>query len=185
MLAEQGIPLSNVDLVPVPAADPNVSFGVSAAAALEAGKVDGFWANGMAAQIALDKGIGRLVVDARRGDGPPGASDYTFAALVAAETRIAQDPELMRTAIGAVTGAHDLLGKDPAAARKAAAQFPEVERELISQLVERDLPFYDAAISRAKIDALNRFSSEIGLLKGGPAPYEAIVATQFASLWNP
>jgi ABC-type nitrate/sulfonate/bicarbonate transport system substrate-binding protein len=186
MLAEQGVPLSKVDLVPVPATDPTISFGVSAAAALAAGSVDGFWANGMAARIALDQGVGTVVVDARRGDGPAGASDYTFPGLVATETRIAGDPGLMGTAIGAITAAHDLLRKDPMIAREAAANhFPALERELIAGLVGKDLPYYDPAISRPTIDALNEFSSDIGLLTGTAVPYEEVVATQFTPSWNP
>ena len=185
MLADEGIPLSKVELVPVPAADPKVSFGVSAAEALKAGSVDGFWANGMAAQIALDNGVGKLVVDARRGDGPTGTSDYTFPALVAATSRIESEPELMRAAIGAITGAHELLRQDPELAREAAApHFPDVERGLISGLIQRDLPFYDAAISRPKIDAMNKFSCDLGILTGPAVPYETIVAEQFASSWG-
>jgi len=55
-----------VNLLPVPATA-GVSFGLAAARALEKGAVDGFWANGMAAEIALRGGFGTLVIDARRG----------------------------------------------------------------------------------------------------------------------
>jgi len=47
-----------------------VNFGLNAARALEHGLIDGFWANGMAAEIAVRKGIGSVVLDVRRGDGP-------------------------------------------------------------------------------------------------------------------
>src|SRR6266487_1534539 len=85
MLIESGIdPEREVNLAPVPgAAAAGVSFGMAAAKALEEGAVDGFWANGMGAEVALRGGFGTLVVDARRGDGPKGSRHYTFPALVA------------------------------------------------------------------------------------------------------
>ncbi|TMH23301.1 MAG: ABC transporter substrate-binding protein, partial [Betaproteobacteria bacterium] len=68
ILVDSGIdPEREVDIAPVPAAA-GVSFGLAAARALEKGVVDGFWANGMAAEIALRGGFGALVIDARRGD---------------------------------------------------------------------------------------------------------------------
>ena len=55
--------------------------------------------------------------------------------------------------------------------------------EMIAALVERDLPFYDAAISEAVVAALNRFARSVGLLDGTVA-YEAVVAAQFRELWR-
>ncbi len=72
----------DVDIGPVPGSEgAGVSFGVTAAKALEDGALDAFWANGMGAEVAIRRGVGRVLLDARRGDGPPGAEDYTFAAL--------------------------------------------------------------------------------------------------------
>jgi NitT/TauT family transport system substrate-binding protein len=48
-------------IVPVPGAgEPGVSFGVAAAKALEAGQIDAFWANGMATEIAIQRGVGKV-----------------------------------------------------------------------------------------------------------------------------
>src|SRR5438045_6270594 len=55
-----------------------VNFGLTAAQALQRGEIDGFWANGMATEIAVTSGTGTIVLDVRRGDGPPGCSDYTI-----------------------------------------------------------------------------------------------------------
>ena len=67
----------NVTIAPVPGAAPTpgaiVNFGVTAAKALEERKIDGFWANGMATEVAVRRGVGTLILDVRRGDGPPGA----------------------------------------------------------------------------------------------------------------
>ena len=99
LLIEAGIDpeKNNVQIVPIPgAAGPNVSFGLSAAKALEEGKLDGFWANGMGCEVALRRGVGSVVLDVRRGDGPPQARNYTFSALVATDSRIAKDPDSAR-----------------------------------------------------------------------------------------
>ena len=48
--------------------------GSVAAKALEERKIDGFWANGMGAEVAVRGGFGTVVLDVRRGDGPKGAS---------------------------------------------------------------------------------------------------------------
>ena len=43
---------------------------MTAAKALEDRKIDGFWANGMGAEVAVRRGVGTVVLDVRRGDGP-------------------------------------------------------------------------------------------------------------------
>ena len=64
-----------VKIAPVPGAQgAGVNFGVTAAKALEDRKIDGFWANGMGAEVAVRRGVGTVVLDVRRGDGPSPAS---------------------------------------------------------------------------------------------------------------
>jgi len=53
---------------------------------------------------------------------------------------------------------------------------------LIAAVVERDLPYYDPAISEAAISGLNRFAQSAGLSKG-VVPYEQVVAVEFRHLW--
>lgn len=187
MLVEAGIdPEKNgVQIMPIPgAAGPNVSFGLSAAKALEDGKLDGFWANGMGCEVAVRRGVGTMVLDVRRGDGPPPARDYTFSALVATDQRIEQQPESAAAAIRALMKAHRALKEDPSRATAVGKKrFPPSEAELIAELVRRDLPYYDATISKAKVAAMNRFAQDIGLLSD-PVPYERVVATEFSHLWR-
>src|SRR5439155_6309385 len=60
-----------VKIAPVPGGiDPGASFGVTSAEALERGTVDGFWANALGSETAVRRGVGRIIVDVRRGDGP-------------------------------------------------------------------------------------------------------------------
>jgi len=182
MLVESGIdPERDVDIAPVPATA-GVSFGLAAANALEKGAVDGFWANGMAAEIALRSGIGALVIDARRGDGPKNARHYTFPALVTTQKTIDERPDAVAGAIRAVVRAQRALKNDPSLAASAAKRlFPAAELALIPDLVRRDAPYYDPTISRDTVDSLNAFARAVGLLSGAAA-YEWVVATQFQSL---
>jgi ABC-type nitrate/sulfonate/bicarbonate transport system substrate-binding protein len=186
MLVDAGIdPEREVKIGPVPgAAGAGVSFGMAAARALEEGAVDGFWANGMGAEVAVRGGGGTLVIDARRGDGPKDAQHYTFSALVTTQKTIDERPDAVAAAIRAVVRAQRALKNDPALAAEAAkGHFPAAELALIPELVARDAPYYDPTISRGTVDSLNAFARATGLLSEVPA-YERVVATQFQSLWR-
>ena len=186
MLVAAGVdPEREVKIAPVPgAAGAGVSFGLAAAKALEDGLVDGFWANGMGAEVALRRRLGTLVVDARRGDGPQGSQHYTFPALVTTQKSLDERPEEVAAAVRAVVGAQGALRSDPSLATEAARRhFPPAELALIAELVRRDAPFYDPAISRDAVEALNAFAKQRGLLLRAPA-YEEVVATRFQTLWK-
>ncbi|HEY6366644.1 MAG TPA: ABC transporter substrate-binding protein [Candidatus Binatia bacterium] len=176
---------NHVQIMPIPgAAGPNVSFGLSAAKALEEGKLDGFWANGMGCEVALRRGVGSMVLDVRRGDGPPAARNYTFSALVATDSRIAKEPDSARAAIRAIMKAHKALKEDVSRATEVGKKrFPSSEAELIAELIRRDLPYYDPTITEDTVTHMNRFAQDIGLLSG-PVPYDQVVATQFSHLWK-
>ena len=159
MLKREGI---EAEVGPVPGvAGEKASFGLMAAQALHEGRIDAFWANGMGAEIAVRNGVGSVVVDARRG-GSDEWKGYTFPALV---SRTDLTPELAHRAVLAVTAAHDVLKKDPGRATAIGRKlFPPAEAELIAELVRRDLPYYDAAISQKAFASMNRFAKELGLL---------------------
>ncbi|MGB5079278.1 MAG: ABC transporter substrate-binding protein [Burkholderiales bacterium] len=185
MLVDSGIdPERELKIAPVPgAAAAGVSFGMAAAKALEDGVVDGFWANGMGAEVALRRGAGTLLIDARRGDGPEGSRHYTFPAFVTTQRRIDEDPGQVAAAVRSIVAAQSALKRDPALAAAAAKRhFPAAELALIPELVRRDAPFYDPAISAESVDKLNAFARGVGILAGAPA-YERVVATRFQSLW--
>jgi ABC-type nitrate/sulfonate/bicarbonate transport system substrate-binding protein len=188
MLLEAGIDLARdaVTIAPVPGAIAGVpNFGVMAAQALEAGQLDGFWANGMGAELAVRRGVGTVVVDARRGDGPPPAFHYTQAIVAVADRLIARTPEVAAAAVRALGRAHAGLRADPARATAVGQKrFPSAEAGLIAELVRRDLPFYDLAISHDFVAGMTRFARDLGILEAD-LPYEQVVATQFSGLWNP
>lgn len=187
LLAEAGIELAReqVTIMPVPgAAGAGTNFGLSAARALEEGKIDGFWANGMGAEIALTRGVGTVVLDVRRGDGPKGAFDYTMSAIAASDRLIAERPEAAAAAVRAIVKTQQALKADVGNAAEVGRKlFPPEAAALIADIIRRDLPYYDARISPEFVAGMKRFCRDLGLLRGDP-PYEAIVATQFAHLWN-
>src|SRR5688572_13855415 len=53
-----------VTIAPVPkSTGAGVNFGLAAAKALEERTIDGFWANGMGAEVAVSRGVGNVVLD--------------------------------------------------------------------------------------------------------------------------
>ncbi len=178
-------PERDVQIVPVPGSEnPNISFGVFAAQALEEGEFDGFWAHAMGSETAVQRGVGKILLDPRRGDGPPEACHFTFAALATTEELIARDPECIAAAVRAIVKTQQALRTDPTrAAEVGKRRFPPDAAELITTLVERDLPFYDPAISEEAVAGLNRFAQSVGLLPD-PVPYEQVVAVRFRDLWR-
>jgi ABC-type nitrate/sulfonate/bicarbonate transport system substrate-binding protein len=166
-----------VAIVPVPGAIAGVpNFGVMAAQAMAAGKLDGFWANGMGTELAVQDGVGTVVVDARRGDGPPGALHYTQAVVATSDKLLAADPTIGAAAVRAIRKAQTILKADPDRATAVGQKrFPPREAALIAELVRRDAAFYDAAITRAFVAGMTAFARTLGILDA-EVPYESIVA---------
>ena len=175
-----------IAIAPVAGADaPGASFGVLAAEALERGVIDGFWANALGSETAVRRGVGKVVIDVRRGDGPPAAANYTCAALATTDALIAREPERVTAAVRAIVRAQRMLRKDPVRATEVGRRrFPPAAAEMIAAVVERDLPFYDPVISETSVATMNGFAQAIGLL-GGPVAYETVVAIRFRNLWSP
>lgn len=178
LLIDSGVDLSDVEVAPVPGASgAGTNFGLTAARALASGEVDGFWANGMGAEVALRSGAGTLVLDVRRGDGPDGCFNYTFASLAATEAFVAEDVGRARAIVRALRHAQALLAEDPELASVIGERiFPPEQAALIGELVRRDAPYYLSEISAATIEGMKRFARAQGLLDGDP-PYEQIVST--------
>jgi NitT/TauT family transport system substrate-binding protein len=187
LLAEAGIDLERdrVKIAPVPGSlEAGVNFGVTAAKALEDRKIDGFWANGMGAEVAVRRGIGTVVLDVRRGDGPKPCFNYTAATIAASDALIARAPDTVAAAVRAIVKTQAALKADVTrAATVGNALFPPSEAALIVDLIRRDLPYYDAMLSREFVDGMSNFARRQGILDGEVA-YEQIAATQFAMLWH-
>jgi NitT/TauT family transport system substrate-binding protein len=187
LLTEAGIDLKRdgVTIAPVPGSlGAGVNFGVTAAKALEDRKIDGFWANGMGAEVAVKRGVGTVVLDVRRGDGPKPCFNYTMASIATTDALIERSPETAAAAVRAIVKTQRALKADPSRATQVGRKlFPPSEADLIAELIRRDLPYYDASISPDFVAGMNQFARDIGILKG-EVPYERVVATQFSHLWK-
>lgn len=188
LLVDSGVDIErdNVQIVPVPGAflGEDKNFGVAAAKALGAGLIDGFWANGMGAEVAVRNGVGDIIIDARRGDGPAQAIHYTMAALITSDAVIQRDPQAVAAAVRALVKTQNLLKENIGLATQVGRKiYPPAEAELIGGLIERDLPYYTPDISREAVSSMNDFQINNGLISTA-ATYEEMVATQFCRLWK-
>jgi NitT/TauT family transport system substrate-binding protein len=186
LLAAAGFDLKRDDIRigPVPGATgASVNFGLTAAEALANRAIDGFWANGMATELAVTSGIGSIVLDVRRGDGPPGCFDYTMPVLATTDRLIEGSPEIAAGAVRALVAAQRALTADVSRATTVGDQrFPPREAGLIAGIIRRDLPYYDAALSEKSVMAINSFARRMSVLDGDIA-YADVVATRFRDLW--
>jgi len=186
LLAESGIDLErdNVSIVPPPPTIEGRWMGHAGAEAIRQGLADAYWGNGMRLVIGERRGVAKVHLDLRRGDGPPGARFYNFAALMTTERLIDAHPEIAAGAVRAIVRTQNALRADPSLATAIGERlFPPEEASLIAGLIARDAPFYDAAVAPEAIDGLNKFAKAGGLI-AEPAPYDRLVATQFRKLWK-
>src|SRR5215472_15854928 len=134
LLIEAGFDLARdrIEIAPVPGAQgAGVNFGVTAARALEERRIDGFWANGMGAEVAVQRGVGTIVLDVRRGDGPRGCFDYTFSALATSQRLIERSPDTAAAVVRAMVKTQHALKQDPTLAAGIGRKlFPPSEAEL-------------------------------------------------------
>lgn len=188
LLIETGIDLAKDDVRIAPlegSLGSKVNIGVTVARALAEGRVDGFWANGMGAELSVMSGAGKIVLDVRRGDGPKVCFDYTLPTLAASDRLIESNPDAARGIVRAIAATLQALQKDVSLATKAARNvFPVQETELIAELIRRDLPFYDTAISERTVTVMNQFCRDMGVLRGMPA-YTDVVAVDIMASGQP
>jgi NitT/TauT family transport system substrate-binding protein len=186
LLADAGIDLERdkVRIVPAPPTIEGRWMGHAGVDAIKHGLADAYWGNGMRVAIGEKLGIAKLHLDLRRGDGPPGARWYNFAALTTTERLIDEQPRIAAGAVRAIVKAQDALKVDPSLAAAIGDRlFPPEEAPLIAELIKRDAPFYDANVSREAIDGLNGFAKAAGLI-AETVPYDRLVAVQFRPLWS-
>jgi ABC-type nitrate/sulfonate/bicarbonate transport system substrate-binding protein len=187
LLIEAGIDpeRDGVNIAPVPGTvGAGTNFGVTAAKALEERKIDGFWANGMGAEVAVRRGVGTIVLDVRRGDGPKKCINFTAPVIATTEALIARAPEQAAAAVRAIVKTQTALKADVARAADVGQKlFPPSEAALIVELIRRDLPYYDATLSREFVASMTAFARSQGIIEG-EVPYERVVAAQFSDLWN-
>jgi len=187
MLTEAGIDIERdkVNIAPVPGAiQPGVSFGIMAAQALADGKIDAFWANGMGAETAVRQGVGKVLVDIRRGDEPKKAFNYTMPALITTDALIEREPETAAAATRAIVKTQQAIKADVSLATKVGEKlFPASDAVMIADVVARDLPYYTADVSEEFVLGMNEFMTDLGWLDG-PVAYNQVVAESVRDLWQ-
>jgi ABC-type nitrate/sulfonate/bicarbonate transport system substrate-binding protein len=187
MLAQAGLDPDRDDIRIVPPPPPYGDKGFMARNGVDTiiqNMADAYWGNGMRVAIGERLGLAKLHLDLRRGDGPPGARHYNFAALTVRESLIGEHREVAAGAVRAIVRAQKALRANPAISTGIGQRlFPADEAELIAGLIERDAPFYDAGISHEAVDGLMNFAKSHGLIKEA-VPYDDLVATELAHLWK-
>jgi NitT/TauT family transport system substrate-binding protein len=186
LLLEAGIDFErdHTEIVPAPPHGPDGNMARIGAIALEQGLSDGFWGNAMRADYAMQRGLATMLLDVRRGDGPPAAREWTFAALVTSERLVKENPEAAAGAVRAIVKTQKALAADPSLATQVGRRmFPPEEAERIGELIARDVPFFDPHITDDMIQSTAQFAREIGVLTGD-VKYEDVVATEFRDLWD-
>jgi NitT/TauT family transport system substrate-binding protein len=186
LLKQAGIDLERdkVSIAPLPyTKDEHLKYRVGVEA-LTQNIADAFWGNGMRLAIGEKLGVAKVHLDLRRGDGPPGARFYNFAALTTTERLIEEQPEIAAGAVRAIVKAQKALKADPSLATPIGERlFAPEAASLIAGLIARDAPFYDASISAEAVDGINKFALANGLL-AEPLPYDRLVASRFRDLWS-
>ena len=185
VLEEASIDLqkANVRIVPsLPRTSQNWAWdGVDA---IEQGVADGYWGNGLRADLGVKRGVAKILLDVRRGDGPPAARHFTFPALITTERLVKEQPNVAAAAVRAIVKTQKALKADPQLAAKAAQRlFPAEELSLIAYEIARDAPFYDPTVNPEMVAHISNFAREVNTLEG-EVTYDQVVATQFASLWK-
>lgn len=173
-----------ISIVPLPdTKDEHLKFRVGVEA-IEKNLADAYWGNGMRLALGEKLGAAKLHLDLRRGDGPPGARFYNFAALTTTERLVRERPEIAAGAVRAIVKAQKALKADPSLATAIGERlFAPEAASLIASLIARDAPFYDAVITAKAVDGINTFAMANGLLTE-PLPYDRLVATQFREFWS-
>src|SRR4029079_14874239 len=147
MLADAGFDLErdNIKLIPPP--PPYGDKGFLARNGIDTiinNTADAYWGHGMRVALGESLGIAKLHLDLRRGDGPPGARRYNFAALTTTERMVNEHPEVAAGAVRAIVKAQKALQANALiSAEVGRSLFLADEAELITGLIERDAPFYD------------------------------------------
>ena len=84
----------------------------------------------------------------------------------------------------AIVKTQESLKKDVSRATEVGEKlFSPEEAVMIADVIERDLPFYDASVSPESVTGMNAFSRDVGLLQGD-VPYEQVAATQLKDSWT-
>jgi hypothetical protein len=155
----------DIRIGPVPGATgTTVNFGLTAAEALEKRAIDGFWANGMATELAVTTGTGTIVLDVRRGDGPPGCFDYTMPVLATTDRLIEASPGAAAT-LRARRDPKPRAGRCRARPEVGGKRLPREAGLTRQHRPGTALPFHDSRSARHRGGDQHAFAAGSGIAK--------------------
>jgi len=103
--------------------------------------IDGFWANATSAEVAVRRGIGTIVLDVRRGDGPSASLPLHHAWIRDRDRKL----QRMRISGGAVRAIVETQKRSDGTCilqgEVGRKLFPSEKPAVILDVVERDLPY--------------------------------------------
>ena len=161
-----------------------VGTGAEASAALRAGAVDALITYEPDLTQMTQAGVGRVVFDLRNTTNETVYSKLPTSTLQATKKWIDSNPEVAAKLVRAVTRANNTLRDDPQTALPAVQQlFSDLNPELVADIYESSRAHFTSDISAAAYDAAMAIYRKTGLITED-VPYEKVVATQFAGIWN-
>jgi NitT/TauT family transport system substrate-binding protein len=111
-----------------------VGSGASMLAAFEAGQVDAFAVSAPHVQVAVQKGLGQIIVSSLKGEVPEMA-DVPYLVLCTSSEKVKNDGETIRKVVRAMTQAMDFAQKDPAGARAIIRKhFSKIDDALFDEI---------------------------------------------------
>jgi NitT/TauT family transport system substrate-binding protein len=161
-----------------------VGTGAEASAALRAGAVDALVTYEPDLTQITQAGVGRVVFDLRNTTKEHTYSKLPTSTLQATKEWIDANPEVAEKLVRAVTRANNTLREDPKTALPALQKmFTELDPELVADIYQASQQHFNSEISPATYAAAMDIYHKTGLIKEN-VPYEDVVATQFANIWN-
>lgn len=161
-----------------------VGTGAEASAALRTGAVDALVTYEPDLTQITQAGVGRVVFDLRNTSKETTYSKLPTSTLQATKEWIDANPEVAKKLVRAVTRANNTLRDDPQTALPALQQmFAELDPQLVSKIYEASQSHFNSEISAATYAAAMEIYHKTGLIHED-VPYEEVVATQFADIWN-
>ena len=110
--------------------------------------------------------------------------NYSFAGIATTDAYLERNAAGVEAAVRAIVKAQGMLRADPSLASKIGqGKFPPDSAALIARTIERDVAFYDPAITEEAVASMNAFAQAIGYLSG-PVPYDQVVDVRMRQYWT-
>jgi len=150
-------------------------------AALQRNLIDGFIMSAPADQLAVQRGIGRPILDAFSG-GLPDLDGVPFAGLATTKRQLAANPALFQAVVNAITKAIRYIHTNPVETRKLLRPyFADLDDKTFDTIITKysRASATSSVVTRREFDAALRWAN-LDSPKTLSAPYSAVVDPSFA-----